>query len=81
MWRATPTPRPRWRPIRCARAQAPIATPIEWAELEDAKLGPQRYTVRNTFRRLARKRDPWAEIQRHARPVHAAQERLAALAG
>ena len=64
-----------------ARAQAPIATPIEWAELEDAKLGPQRYTVRNIFRRLARKRDPWAEIQRHARPVHAAQERLAALAG
>ena len=63
------------------RAQAPIATPIEWAELEDAKLGPQRYTVRNIFRRLARKRDPWAVIQRHARSVRAAQERLAALAG
>jgi bifunctional non-homologous end joining protein LigD len=63
------------------RPQAQIATPIEWAELEDAKLGPQRYTIRNIFRRLAHKRDPWAQIERHARPVHAAQERLAALAG
>jgi bifunctional non-homologous end joining protein LigD len=63
-----------------ARPQAPIATPIEWAELEDPKLGPQRYTVRNIFRRLARKRDPWAEIERHARPLHPAQERLAAIA-
>ena len=63
-----------------ARPQAPIATPIDWAELEDPKLGPQRYTIRNIFRRLARKRDPWAEIERHARPMHAAQERLAALA-
>jgi bifunctional non-homologous end joining protein LigD len=63
-----------------ARPQAPVATPIEWAELEDPKLGPQRYTVRNIFRRLARKRDPWAEIERHARSLHAAQERLAAIA-
>jgi bifunctional non-homologous end joining protein LigD len=63
-----------------ARPQAPIATPIEWTELEDPQLGPQRYTIRNIFRRLARKRDPWADIERHARPVHAAQERLAALA-
>jgi bifunctional non-homologous end joining protein LigD len=63
-----------------ARPQAPIATPIHWSELEDPKLGPQRYTIRNIFRRLARKRDPWAEIERHARPVHAAQERLASIA-
>ena len=64
-----------------ARAQAPIATPIEWAELDDPKLAPQRYTIRNIFRRLSRKRDPWSEIQRHARPVRAAHERLTALAG
>jgi bifunctional non-homologous end joining protein LigD len=61
------------------RPVAPVATPIEWAELEDPKLGPQRYTIRNIFRRLARKRDPWAEIERHARPLHGAKERLAAL--
>jgi bifunctional non-homologous end joining protein LigD len=63
-----------------ARSEAPIATPIEWAELEDSRLGPQRYTIRNIFRRLARKRDPWAEIERYARPLHAAQQRLGALA-
>jgi bifunctional non-homologous end joining protein LigD len=64
-----------------ARPQAPVATPLEWAELESPKLEPQRYTIRNLFRRLARKGDPWAEIERHARGLEAARERLTALAG
>jgi bifunctional non-homologous end joining protein LigD len=64
-----------------ARPQAPVATPLEWAELDGPKLEPQRYTIRNLFRRLARKGDPWAEIERHARGLEAARERLTALAG
>ena len=63
-----------------ARPQAPVATPIDWAELEDPKLAPQRYTIRNLFRRLARKRDPWAEMDRHARALGPARERLQRLA-
>jgi bifunctional non-homologous end joining protein LigD len=63
-----------------ARAEAPVATPLDWAELDDAHLGPRRYTIANLFRRLGRKRDPWADIGRHARPLAAARERLAALA-
>ena len=64
-----------------ARPQAPVATPLAWAELDGPKLEPQRYTIRNLFRRLARKGDPWAEIERHARGLEAARERLTALAG
>jgi bifunctional non-homologous end joining protein LigD len=63
-----------------ARPEAPLATPLEWAELDDPKLGPRRYTIQNLFRRLGQKRDPWADIDRHARPLAAAHERLKRLA-
>jgi bifunctional non-homologous end joining protein LigD len=63
-----------------ARPQAPVATPIDWAELDDPKLGPQRYTIRNLFRRLGRKQDPWAAIDRHARALEPAHQRLRRLA-
>jgi bifunctional non-homologous end joining protein LigD len=62
-----------------ARAQAPVATPVDWNELDGASLGPRRYTIANLFRRLGQKRDPWVAIERHRRPLAAAQERLAAL--
>ena len=45
-----------------ARKQAPVATPIEWAELENGELHPQRYTMTNIFRRLGQKDDPWKEF-------------------
>jgi bifunctional non-homologous end joining protein LigD len=64
-----------------ARPQAPVATPLDWAELDDPKLEPQRYTIRNLFRRLGRKQDPWAEISRHARPLEPARRRLESLLG
>jgi bifunctional non-homologous end joining protein LigD len=62
-----------------ARPEASVATPLDWAELDDAGLGPRRYTIANLFRRLGQKPDPWAEIGRHARAAEAAAERLAAL--
>jgi bifunctional non-homologous end joining protein LigD len=63
-----------------ARPQAPVATPLEWAALDAPKLEPQRYTIKNLFRRLGKRGDPWAEIARHARGLTAARERLMALA-
>jgi bifunctional non-homologous end joining protein LigD len=42
-----------------AHPSAPVATPIGWDELGSAE--PRRYTVRNLFRRLGQKADPWAE--------------------
>ena len=43
---------------------APIATPLDWDELRDAD--PRRYTIRNIFRRMGQKEDPWANMYRSA---------------
>jgi bifunctional non-homologous end joining protein LigD len=64
-----------------ARPAAPVATPLAWRELDDPRLEPQRYTIKNLFRRLGQRGDPWAEIERHARCLNAARERLTSLAG
>jgi bifunctional non-homologous end joining protein LigD len=60
-----------------ARPGAPVATPVGWDELPG--LGPRRYTLANLFRRLSRKDDPWAAIDRHRTTLGEARERLRAL--
>ena len=45
---------------------APVATPLDVAELGDRKLAPQRWHLKNILRRLGQKSDPWADIARHA---------------
>jgi len=52
-----------------AKEGAPVATPIEWSELADPKLNPQRYTIDNMFRRLGRKQDPWKDFYKKARAL------------
>jgi bifunctional non-homologous end joining protein LigD len=52
-----------------ARPGAPIATPLSWDELGRPDLTPQRYTMRNLFRRLGQKDDPWDAMGDHARPL------------
>lgn len=47
-----------------AREEAPIAVPIDWDELGDVT--PRKYTVRNVFRRMGQKKDPWASMFDHA---------------
>ena len=64
-----------------ARPGAPVATPLDWSELDDAGLKPDRYTISNIFRRLGQKSDPWREIDRHARPVDTAASRLREVGG
>ena len=44
------------------RPGAPVATPIDWEELSDSKLRPDRWTVKNVIRRLSAKGDPWEDI-------------------
>jgi bifunctional non-homologous end joining protein LigD len=43
---------------------APIATPIDWKELSSTK--PQAYTIKNIFKRLSRKKDPWKHMYTYA---------------
>ena len=62
-------------------ANAPVATPLRWEELEDRRLGPQRWTLETLPDRLAELGDPWHDIARHAGtlgPARRALQRLAA---
>jgi bifunctional non-homologous end joining protein LigD len=62
-----------------ARPGAPVATPLEWRELSDSRLRPDRFTVKSLFRRLASKGDPWAGMASHAKGLAAPRKRLEAL--
>lgn len=59
-----------------ARRGAPVAVPLSWDEVGRKDFHPERYTLRNVFRRLSRKGDPWADIGRHARALSRARGRL-----
>lgn len=63
-----------------ALPEAPLAAPLDWAQLERTGLGPREVTVRNVFRRLDRRGDPWAGWRRRARSLDRACEALSALA-
>jgi len=52
-----------------ARPRAPVAMPIEWDELSDAKLRPDRFTVGNAADRLASEGDAWKGMERRARKL------------
>jgi bifunctional non-homologous end joining protein LigD len=62
-----------------ARAGAPVATPIEWDELDTRGLRADRFTIRDLPKRLAGQHDPWADISRHARSLTGPIQRLAKL--
>ncbi|HEB41946.1 MAG TPA: ATP-dependent DNA ligase [Candidatus Dependentiae bacterium] len=59
-----------------AKPGAPIATPIEWHELLKKGIKPQSYTIKNIFRRLSRKKDPWLSIDRAAVSLKQARKKL-----
>lgn len=63
-----------------AKSGAPVATPLDWDEVDDPKLGPQTYTLRDVRDRLA-KTDPWKGMRRRAKalgPARKALDRLTA---
>ncbi|WP_051325535.1 non-homologous end-joining DNA ligase [Glycomyces tenuis] len=60
-----------------ARPGAAVATPLDWGEL--GRSAPDRHTAATIRRRLARKADPWADIDEHAAAPAAARDRLDAL--
>jgi bifunctional non-homologous end joining protein LigD len=62
-----------------ARGGAPVATPLEWDELDVRDLRADRFTIRHLPKRLAEQRDPWADMYRHARSLTRPAQRLAKL--
>ncbi len=61
------------------RPGAPVATPLEWDELGQRGTSAQRYTIWSLPRRLSRRGDPWAEIDRQARSLAKPRAKLDAL--
>jgi bifunctional non-homologous end joining protein LigD len=59
-----------------AKPGAPIATPLDWDELSDARLHSQRYNLRNIFQRIETVGDPWKSIWRHPQALDRAQQKL-----
>ncbi len=46
-----------------ARPGAPVAAPLDWPETLGKGFDPRRFTIRNVFRRLSQKEDPWKEMR------------------
>ncbi|MEM6107751.1 non-homologous end-joining DNA ligase [Mycobacterium sp. 050272] len=61
------------------RPTAPVATPLEWDELDTRGLRADQFTIRDLPKRLADQGDPWAHMYRHARSLTGPRERLAKL--
>lgn len=59
------------------RPGAPVATPLHWEEL--AGTDPRAYSVRNVFRRLGQKADPWGGAWPKGRSLTEATRRLGEL--
>jgi bifunctional non-homologous end joining protein LigD len=58
---------------------APVATPLEWSELEGNDFDPRRYTIRNIFHRLDQIRDPLAGILTSGISVREAEKKLSGI--
>lgn len=55
---------------------APVATPLEWEELGRSSLSAQTYNIKNIFRRLAVKEDPWKNMESSATDLSSASGKL-----
>lgn len=62
-----------------ARGGAPVATPLEWDELDTRGLRADRFSIRDVPKRVAGQGDPWADMFRHARSLAGPRARLAKL--
>jgi bifunctional non-homologous end joining protein LigD len=44
-----------------AKPSAPVATPLSWDEITSS-MHPQKYTIKNIFKRLGKKEDPFKDL-------------------
>jgi bifunctional non-homologous end joining protein LigD len=59
-----------------ARPGAPVATPLSWPEVADARLEPGQFTISAVLPRLASAEDPWHGFTRARHGLGRAAERL-----
>lgn len=58
------------------RPGAPVAVPLEWADLDDPDFRPDRRTMRDVFDLVERRPDPWAGLDRSPGSIERARTRL-----
>ncbi|HJK96108.1 MAG TPA: hypothetical protein RMF84_02745, partial [Polyangiaceae bacterium LLY-WYZ-14_1] len=58
---------------------APVAAPVPWRDLEEGRVGPEHLTLKNVFRSLGQRSDPWRDLGVERGSVAGARERLRAL--
>lgn len=63
------------------RPGAPVAAPLDWDELKDPGFYPQKYNIKNVFKRLEERGDPWVKIYQAASALDEARKRLDTLKG
>jgi len=51
------------------RDGAPVATPLNWNELDSRSLTPDRFNIRNIFDRLEKIRDPWKDLKKYSQRI------------
>lgn len=59
-----------------AREHAPVATPLEWKELDDTKLRSDSYTINTIFERLKKKNNVWKDFGKKPGSLKKAQALL-----
>jgi bifunctional non-homologous end joining protein LigD len=59
-----------------AHEGAPVATPLEWHELDNKKLSSQAYTIETIFKRLKKVGDPWQDMMKKATTLGKARKLL-----
>lgn len=64
-----------------ARPGAPVATPLDWAELNARGMRADRLTLRDVPKRMAERGDPWAGMRHHARSLTRPRQRLVRVRG
>jgi bifunctional non-homologous end joining protein LigD len=64
-----------------AKRGAPVSAPCTWKEIEQGKVGPVTFTLRNMPARVAKVGDLWADMRRRRRSLKGAAEKLRRLLG
>lgn len=55
---------------------APVATPLDWKELDKKQMNSKYYNINNIFKRLKNKSDPWIKLYRHSKSLREARKIL-----
>ncbi len=55
---------------------APVATPLDWEDLDEKNITPQSYNIKNIFQKLDKNGDPWKDIDSKAVVLTSAEKEL-----